>query len=358
MSQSTVSLPDNNTSVGIWLLLCCLTIYAMIVLGGVTRLTGSGLSMVDWRPITGILPPLNDEQWRQTFDLYRESPQFKKINSHMDVADFKGIFWLEYFHRLLGRLIGLIFLLPLLYFSIRRRIDTQLARRLGGVFILGGLQGLMGWYMVKSGLVDDPRVSQYRLTAHLGLAFVIYGYLLWTALGLLLPVQRPVSARRFPGFRRLARTLPFVVLLTVLSGGFVAGLKAGLAYNTFPLMAGRLVPEGLLAMEPWWRNLFENITTVQFDHRVLAMLTAVLVLSLWLSGRHGELAPRLRFALHLLLIALVLQVTLGISTLLLHVPIALAASHQAGAVALFTLSLFISHQLGRELADRPRQDAP
>lgn len=347
MTNDTALDPTSNYSrpIGTWLLICCLAIYAMVVLGGVTRLTGSGLSMVEWRPILGILPPLSHEQWEQTFAVYQQSPEFQKINRGMDLEGFKGIFWLEYFHRVLGRLIGAIFLIPLLYFMIRRRISKRLTPKLVAMFVLGGLQGLMGWYMVKSGLVQDPHVSQYRLTAHLGLAFVIYGYLFWLALDLLAPVTRSAPRDATRGFRWLAWAVTGLVFIAALSGGFVAGLKAGWTYNTFPLMGDRLIPEGLIALEPVWKNLFENVTTVQFDHRLLATLLFILIPALWLWGRKIALSRTTRIGLHLLVVTLFIQLALGISTLLLFVPISLATAHQAGALALFTVSLFVSHQM-------------
>ena len=336
---------NSHKPIGIWLLICCLAIYAMVVLGGVTRLTGSGLSMVEWHPVMGILPPLSHEQWEETFTLYQQSPEFQKINKGMDLEGFQGIFWLEYLHRILGRLIGVIFLIPLLYFIVRRRIDKPLVPKLAAMFVLGGLQGLMGWYMVKSGLVQDPHVSQYRLTAHLGLAFVIYAYLFWVALDLLSPVTRSSPGDAARGFRRLAWTVTGLVLFTVLSGGFVAGLKAGLAYNTFPLMGGRLIPEGLFTLAPAWTNFFDNVTTVQFDHRLLATLLFLLIPVLWLLGRRTALSRNTHIGLHLLVLGLFIQIALGISTLLLFVPVPLAAAHQGGALALFTVALFVSHQV-------------
>ncbi len=301
--------------------------------------------MVEWQPLTGILPPLGQEQWEETFALYRQSPEFIKINAGMDLEGFKGIFWLEYLHRILGRIIGIIFLIPLLYFIARRRIDRPLVPKLAAMFVLGGLQGLMGWYMVKSGLVQDPHVSQYRLTAHLGLAFVIYAYLFWVALDLLAPVTRSSQDDTVRSFRRLAWTVTGLVFFTTLSGGFVAGLKAGLAYNTFPLMGGRLIPEGLFTLAPAWTNFFDNVTTVQFDHRLLATVLFLLIPMLWLLGRKTALSHNTRVGLHLLVLALFIQISLGISTLLLFVPVPLAAAHQGGALALFTLALFVSHQM-------------
>jgi heme a synthase len=337
--------PNYHRSIGIWLLVCCLAIYGMVVLGGVTRLTGSGLSMVEWHPVMGVLPPLNDEQWNEAYTLYRQSPEFQKINYQMDMEGFKNIFWFEYAHRILGRMIGVIFLLPLLYFIARRRIDKALIPRLATMFVLGGLQGLMGWYMVKSGLTHDPHVSQYRLTAHLGLAFVIYAWVFWTALDLLVPVKRSTQREIARSFRRLAWIVTGAVLITALSGGFVAGLKAGYAYNTFPLMAGHLIPEGLFTLSPAWSNFFENVTTVQFNHRLLATLLFILIPLLWIMGRSTVLSHNTRIGLHLLVLALFIQISLGISTLLLVVPVPLAAAHQAGAMALFTAALFVSHQM-------------
>lgn len=316
----------------------------MVVLGGVTRLTGSGLSMVEWEPIMGVLPPLSDAEWQETFAKYQQYPEYKLENSHLDVEGFKGIFWLEYLHRLLGRAIGMLFGLPLLYFLVRGQIDRPLVPRLIFLFVLGGLQGLMGWYMVQSGMVDDPDVSQYRLTAHLLLAIFIYAYMLWLAFDLLRGRSRVKVSN---GWVTGAFALMALILLTIASGGFVAGLKAGFTYNTFPLMNGRWIPDGLMLMEPAWRNLFENITTVQFNHRSLAMFVAALVIGFWWLARRRARAAQVRLALDLLLAAVALQVTLGISTLLLVVPIPLAAAHQAGAVILLTAIINAAEQLRR-----------
>lgn len=334
---------SNNKRIAIWLLICCITIFAMVVLGGVTRLTGSGLSMVDWEPLMGILPPLNQTDWEAVFQQYQQYPEYKLKNVQMTLEGFKTIFWFEYAHRLLGRTIGLIFLIPLIYFMIKGHINKPLIPKLMTLFILGGLQGLLGWYMVKSGLVDMPHVSQYRLTAHLGLALIIYAYLFWVALDLLFPkTKHSINTGYLKGFSWIVTTL---VLITALSGGFVAGLKAGLAYNTFPLMAGHWIPEGLFRLEPIWRNFFENITTVQFDHRLLATLLFVMIPTLWWTARRVNLPNRTRWGLLMLVLILGIQVTLGISTLLLYVPVALGASHQAGALVLLTAALFVSHEL-------------
>ncbi|MCP3867620.1 MAG: heme A synthase [Gammaproteobacteria bacterium] len=338
---------SSQIAVAVWLLICCCAVYAMVVLGGVTRLTGSGLSMVKWEPIIGILPPMGQVEWQQVFELYQQSPEFKLKNSHMDVEAFKGIFWFEYAHRVLGRLIGIIFFVPLVYFIIRKKVDKPLIPKLIIMFVLGGLQGLLGWYMVKSGLVRDPHVSQYRLTAHLGLAFLIYAYMFWVALDLLLPRVKSSGAAVNRGLKRFSYLLTGLTTVTVLSGGFVAGLKAGLAYNTFPTMNGQWLPDGLLSLDPYWRNFFDNVTTVQFDHRVLAAVLFVLIPVFWFVGRRNrDLPTRIHRGLDVLLVVLLVQIGLGISTLLLYVPVALGATHQGGAVALFTATLFLSHQLG------------
>jgi heme a synthase len=332
----------HNRAVAVWLLVCCTLVFAMVMLGGVTRLTGSGLSMVDWRPVTGVLPPLQSADWNELFSAYQLSPEFRKINHDMNMAEFKNIFWLEYAHRLLGRVIGLVFALPFIFFLLRGYITRSEWPRYSLMFALGGLQGLLGWYMVKSGLVDNPHVSQYRLTVHLVAAFAIYAYLFWTAMSLLFRATDPV---RHSWYGRTLVVTSFV-FITVVSGGFVAGLKAGLVYNTFPLMAGHVIPPGLFSATPVWRNIFENITTVQFDHRYLGLLTFGAIVTYWFySCRQASFPPRARLAVHLLLAACLTQVFLGIATLLLRVPIPLAAAHQANALVLFTVALYLCHCL-------------
>ena len=321
-----------------WLLICCALVFAMVVLGGVTRLTGSGLSMVEWQPVYGVLPPLSEAEWQVVFEKYQQTPEFQHVNFQFGVEEFKNIFWLEYWHRILGRLIGLVFFLPLLYFWLRRQIPAGLAPKLVTMFVLGGLQGLLGWYMVKSGLIDNPHVSPYRLTAHLLLAVLVYAYMFWVALGLL----RPAADKPTPGdLRAASKAVLALSVLTIASGGFVAGLKAGFTYNTFPLMAGQWVPDGLFSMQPWYINLFENVATVQFSHRILAVTTLLAVILLWLASRRANLPVYLRRGFLGLLAVAVLQVGLGISTLLLQVPITLASLHQAGALVVFTFLLYL-----------------
>jgi len=339
-----VAPPLAPPKVAAWLLACCALVFAMVVVGGVTRLTHSGLSIAEWQPILGTLPPMNEAQWLETFDQYKLTPEYRKVNQGMSLAAFKGIFWWEYFHRLLGRMIGFVFLLPLLWFWWRGRIDRPLALKLAGIFVLGGLQGAMGWYMVKSGLVDDPRVSQYRLTAHLAIALAIYAAMLWAALGLLYPGAGAAVARQAP-LRRLSWIITAVIAYLAVTGGFVAGIRAGFAYNTFPLMNGHVVPPEIFMLEPWQLNFFNNMATVQFDHRLGAWLLALLVPWFWLKARRENLASRARLAGDLLLGMAVLQISLGIATLLLRVPIPLAAAHQGGAVLLLTAALLVNHSL-------------
>jgi len=335
--------PDQRP-VAVWLLVCCALVFAMVLLGGLTRLTHSGLSMVDWRPLTGWLPPLSEAEWQAAFRAYQQYPEYQQLNRGMTLEGFQSIFWLEYVHRLWGRLIGLVFAVPLLYFWVTGRLRGGLWPRLLGIFTLGAMQGVLGWYMVRSGLVDRPDVSQYRLAAHLGLAVAIYGAMLWVALGLLHPRHRDTVSTPLA---RASGGLVALVLVTTLSGGFVAGLDAGLAYNTFPLMGEHLVPPGMLALEPPLANLFENIVTVQFTHRVLALATLVAACVLWWRAVRHPAARPARHAFHLLLAAALVQAALGVSTLLLMVPVALAAAHQAGALLLFTAALYARHALAR-----------
>lgn len=324
-------------ALGIWLLICAATVYLMIIVGGITRLTQSGLSMVEWAPIMGTLPPLGDIAWQQVFSKYQASPEYQKVNFGMSLEEFKGIFWWEYGHRLLGRVIGLIYLLPLLYFLFRGMVPRTWLPRLITLFVLGGLQGLMGWFMVKSGLVDIPHVSQYRLTAHLGLALIIFAYMWWFALEFLLGETPRAGVDKT--YLRLTLGAVLVVFIMMLSGGFVAGTKAGFIMNTFPTMNGDWVPGNLLALSPWWRNLFENAVTVQFTHRLLAVVVVVTVLVLYLKSRREGFQT----AALIPLLVMLIQVALGISALLLVVPVALGAAHQAGAVALFAAVIYVAH---------------
>jgi cytochrome c oxidase assembly protein subunit 15 len=337
--------------VAAWLLLCCALVFAMVVVGGVTRLTRSGLSIVEWQPLIGAIPPLAESHWRELFEKYQRTPEFLQVNWGMSLPEFKSIFWWEYIHRLLGRLIGLVFFVPLVWFLLKGRIERALLPRLAAIFLLGALQGAVGWWMVKSGLVDDPRVSHVRLAIHLGIAFVIFAAMLWTALGVL--SSHPA---RDPHRRRLAACgagLCALIFLMVLSGGLVAGTRAGYAYNTFPLMNGHLLPPESFVLEPWWQNFLHNMATVQFNHRLIAWLLFFAIPAFWWALRRIALPSRARLASNLLLAMLGAQLALGIGTLLLSVPVALGVAHQAGAMVLFATALWTTHALYREPAPHP-----
>ena len=327
-----------------WLTLVGLMVFCMIIVGGATRLTHSGLSIVEWEPLVGTIPPLDQEDWDEVFDEYKTSPEYQQVNFGMSLEEFKVIFWWEYFHRLLGRLIGLVFFIPLLYFAIKRKINGSLAKRLFGIFVLGGLQGGMGWYMVSSGLVDDPRVSQYRLTAHLGIAFLIFGAIVWTALSVMYPSKTNMSQPVRRMFR-FAVAINVIIFLMVLSGGFVAGIRAGLAYNTWPLMGNSFIPPDILILTPGWRNFFENMATVQFDHRIIAYVLAVLVPIFWFKVRRRDVSRQTIIATNSLLVLLFAQIVVGISTLLHHVPITLGVAHQGIGSLVFVTSLWVTHSL-------------
>jgi cytochrome c oxidase assembly protein subunit 15 len=337
--------PQHARAVAAWLLVCCALVFAMVVVGGVTRLTHSGLSITEWQPIVGTLPPLNDVQWQQAFAKYQQTPEYRLVNHDMTIEGFKRIFWWEYFHRLLGRAIGVVFLLPFVYFVARRRIARRYVKPLVAIFVLGALQGAMGWYMVQSGLVDDPRVSQFRLTAHLGLAFLIFGAMLWTAMSMLAPDRQPVVTPAQRSTRALAFALAALVLVMVLTGGLVAGIRAGFAYNTFPLMNGAIVPPEIFMIDPWWRNFFWNMATVQFDHRLIAWALAFAVPIVWWKIRATVASARARTGANVLLALLAAQLALGIATLINVVPLPLAAAHQAGAVLVFAAALNVAHAL-------------
>jgi cytochrome c oxidase assembly protein subunit 15 len=324
--------PSDRRQLAGWLLACAALVFAMVVVGGVTRLTRSGLSMVEWQPLIGALPPLSQADWQELFLKYQQTPEFRLVNHAMDLEGFKSIFWWEYFHRLLGRLIGVVFFVPFAFFLFKRKLERSLAWKLAGVLLLGALQGALGWYMVKSGLVDDPRVSHFRLTAHLGVALAIFMAEVWIALGLL--------SQENPRGGRPEKSLPIVVFLMALSGGMVAGLRAGSAYNTFPLMNGTLVPPETLMLEPWWMNFLYNMAAVQLVHRGIFWILAVLVPLVWWRNRSLPAA-------NALLAAFVAQASLGISTLLLGVPVGLAAAHQGGAVVLLACALWTAHSAGR-----------
>ena len=322
-SVANFSSADRLKPVRVWLYIIALMVLAMVVVGGLTRLTESGLSITEWKPISGVLPPLSDADWAAEFENYKQIPQYQLLNQGMTLEAFKFIFWWEWTHRFLGRVIGLVFAVPFLVFLFQRRLSWSLAAPLAGLFVLGGLQGALGWWMVSSGLTELTSVSQYRLAAHLGAALLLFLALIWVArrLGPVPPI--PAEADRTS-----ATILLLLIFVQVVAGAFVAGLDAGMGYNTWPLMDGALIPAGLDVIEPWWKNLFENAMTVQFIHRTIAYVIVLYVGALWIWRRgQGGWLPRIA-------LLVLLQVALGISTLVLSVPLSLALGHQALAFML------------------------
>ncbi|GAA0187209.1 chaperone [Lithospermum erythrorhizon] len=341
--------------VGIWLFASAAWVFSMVVLGGVTRLTRSGLSMTDWK-FTGSLPPMSAEEWEIEFEKYKQSPEYKRINKGMNIDDFKFIYWMEYAHRMWGRGLGIMFALPFSYFLRKGYITLGLGLRLSGLFALGAGQGLIGWWMVKSGLEEpvseyaEPRVSPYRLAAHLTSAFVIYTGLLWTALSVVMPEPPTESVAWVQGaakVRRLALPVSILVGITAVSGAFVAGNDAGRAFNTFPKMGDTWIPDEILSMKPLLRNFFENTATVQLDHRILATASLVSIGSLWWFTRKLDIHPAIKSLIGSTAGMAAIQVTLGITTLLSYVPVSLGSAHQAGALTLLSFMVLLNHTTRR-----------
>ncbi len=314
-----------------WLYFICGLVFAMVMIGAITRLTDSGLSIVEWRPLLGALPPMSDHEWNRVYALYKASPEFEKKHFWMDLHDFKQIFFWEWLHRFLGRFIGLAFALPLIFFAVTKRIPKGFGTTLIALFALGGAQGLMGWFMVQSGLIDNPYVSHFRLAAHLGLAFLIMVCLLYTALKL----QNIVGCAASKGLYVHTWGVLGVVATTICWGAFTAGLDAGLLYNDeFPLMAGQVIPPDFHQYSSFWMNAIENPVGVQMVHRWLAMLSVIAVLSLYWRGLRAGIR---HWSLHALMVMVGVQFTLGLATLLTHVHLHVAVTHQAGALCLLGL---------------------
>lgn len=335
----------------IWLLTGCILVYAMVVIGGITRLTHSGLSMVEWNMIVGSMPPVTDADWQVPFEKYKTSPEYKLVNSHFTLEEFKSIYWWEYIHRFLGRLIGMVFLVPFGIFLLKRKISPPLLKKLLILLALGALQGVIGWYMVKSGLNKVPRVSHYRLATHLISAFMVFGATLWVALGLIYPQQeqnRNNKQSKTGRLKTLSIIFFIVIVLQIIYGAFVAGLKAGYLCPTWPKMCGVWIHESVYAVSPLWRNFLEEPMGVQFIHRYLAYL--VFVMAAWLflrSRRLTDLDPAVRQAVHLLFAIVLLQFILGVLTILYSVPVWLGVLHQTGAFLLFSAAIFLLHRLNR-----------
>ena len=345
--------------VALWLLVVAGMIWAMVALGGATRLTGSGLSIMEWAPIMGSLPPFSQAEWQRLYDLYREIPQYRLVNAGFGMEGFQRIFWLEWAHRFWGRMIGLAYLLPLLWFWASGRIGRAMLPRFLVLLALGGTQGAIGWFMVASGFEEGrTAVSPYRLVLHLSMAFVLFGAVLWTALGLLQPQPPALPAQaqaRRPMVRRQVQVAFWLALATMLAGGFVAGIRAGFSYNSFPLMDGQLVPRGYLDLSPWWTNFTANIAAVQFNHRLLASLALLAALgAVAAAWRHLPAGPTRTWVL-VFGATIALQYALGIFTLLHVVPWSLGTLHQAVAVAVLGAGILALHGLR---APRPHPALP
>ena len=343
-SAEAAAFRRNRRRVALWLFAIAYMIWGMVLLGGATRLTGSGLSIMEWAPLSGALPPFSHAEWVRLFDKYKAIPQYALLHPGMDLAGFREIFWLEWAHRAWGRLVGVVFLLPLLWFCLTGAIERRMVPRLLGLFALGMLQAAIGWFMVESGYFpDSTAVSPYRLVIHLSLAMVLFSAILWTALATLSPV--PLSIPGAWRVRRLCQAACVMVGLTIVAGGFTAGLHAGLIYNTFPLMDGRLIPAGYGDLHPALRNLTENVTAVQFDHRLLATLTALTVVAAVIAGLRAQLPRRAHNAVLVMGAAVLAQYALGVATLLSVVAIPVAVAHQGVAVLLLAASLTATHTL-------------
>lgn len=336
-----------NKPVIIWLFTGCFLIFIMVLVGGITRLTDSGLSMTDWHIITEVIPPLNEEQWQAAFEDYKQFPEYQKINSQYDftLSDYKFIYFWEWFHRLLGRLLGVVFIIPFVYFWAKKMFDKETLKNCIILLFLGGFQGFLGWYMVKSGLVDIPYVSHYRLAMHLITAFITFSFTLWVALNLIYPKQKP----QFISFRNLIRFSLVILIIQIIWGAFVAGLGAGLLHNTWPMMNdGKLMHETVINEQtPVWKNFIEGKSGVQFIHRYLAYVVVGLILLIWFKAKKLTLTFALKKSIDWLLILVGVQFVLGILALVYAVPLWLGVAHQIGAFFLLGAMTFALHRFSR-----------
>ncbi|WP_159019728.1 COX15/CtaA family protein [Algibacter sp. L3A6] len=335
----------DNKKVIYWLLTGCLLIFIMVVVGGITRLTHSGLSISSYKLISGTIPPMNDAEWTEAFDLYKQYPEYQKLNNHFNLEDFKDIYFWEWLHRVIGRFIGLVFFLPFLYFLITKQLTKSTIKKAVILLIMGGFQGFLGWYMVKSGLVDNPDVSHFRLSAHLTTAFLTFAYTFWVALDLKFPCRKTVNT----SFRNFIRLGLAVLILQIIYGAFVAGLDAGFIHNHWPLMSdGKFMHETVyIEQNPLYKNFIEGKSGVQFVHRMLAYLVAFLLISIWYKARKMETTKLQNYAVTGLLIMVGVQFLLGVLTLIFHVPVWLGVAHQVGAFFLLSITTFTLHRFSK-----------
>ncbi|MFZ7145675.1 MAG: COX15/CtaA family protein [Bacteroidota bacterium] len=330
---------SNHKQIAIWLFSGCFLIFGMVVIGGITRLTGSGLSITEWKPIMGAIPPLNDAEWEVAFQKYQQIPQFQKVNYHFELSDFKTIFWWEFIHRLLGRLIGIVFIIPFLWFLVKKRFDSVTIKKMLFLFLLGGIQGFLGWFMVSSGLAERTSVSHIRLAIHLMFAFITFAFTFYYGLELIYTEKREsIQNKKLSALNKLV----FVVLsIQIIYGAFVAGLHAGKIHNTFPLMSGQVIPTGMSVMQPTWLNIFDNPVTVQFIHRFLAFTLLFLVAWFYIESGKEKLNNFQKKGIHILIAAIGIQFLLGVITVLTQANIVMASIHQIGAFFLFSSSIYL-----------------
>ncbi|KVV14914.1 COX15/CtaA family protein [Flavobacterium sp. TMP13] len=337
-----------NKSVTIWLLSGCFLLFIMVVVGGITRLTNSGLSMTDWHLVTDTFPPLSEAKWQEAFDEYKKFPEYQKVNIHNDfqLADYQFIYFWEWFHRFIGRIIGLVFLIPFIYFLIKKKLDTSTIKKCLVLLAMGGFQGFLGWFMVRSGLIDNPDVSHFRLSLHLTFAFITFAYTLWVALDLIYP-ERNVT--RIIPLRNIARATLIFLLIQIIYGGFVAGLNAGLVHNHWPLMSdGQLIHDSVFIEQPTlFLNLVEGKSGVQFVHRTFAYVVVALILFLYFKSTKYNLSKTQLGGIKILVIFVFVQFILGVFTLLYRVPLALGLIHQIMAFFLLSAMTYTLHRLSK-----------
>ena len=335
----------DNKKVIYWLFTGCVLIFIMVVVGGITRLTHSGLSIPDYKLISGTIPPINEQQWEEAFELYKQYPEYQKLNSNITLTEFKSIFFWEWLHRVIGRVLGLVFIIPFLYFLITRQLDKSTIKKTIILLILGGFQGFLGWYMVKSGLVDRPDVSHYRLAAHLTTAFVTFAFTLWIALDLIFPIKKTINKT----YRNLIRIGLAILFIQIIYGAFVAGLDAGFIHNHWPMMSeGKFMHETVLIEKtPVYKNFIEGRSGVQFIHRILAFFVVISVVIIYIKGKKIAISNYQLNGLNSLLILVGVQSLLGVLAILLQVPLWLGIAHQIGAFLLLSSMTFTLHRFSK-----------
>ncbi len=332
----------DNKKVFYWLLTGCVLIFIMVVVGGITRLTHSGLSISNYKLISGTIPPMNEVEWQEAFDLYKQYPEYQKLNNHFTLQDFKDIYFWEWLHRVIGRFIGVVFFIPFLYFLIKKQLTNPTIKKAIVLLILGGFQGFLGWYMVKSGLVDRPDVSHYRLAAHLTTAFITFAYTFWVALDIIYPNKKVIEKQ----LRNFIRITLGVLILQIIYGAFVAGLDAGFMHNHWPMMSeGKFMHETVyIEQSPIIKNFIEGKSGVQFVHRILAYIVVVLILVIWNKTRKKHLTKDQKNGINALLLLVGIQFLLGVLTIIMQVPVWLGVAHQIGAFFLLTATTFVLHR--------------